>query len=260
MNINKLWKIIMSIIMIIFAIARLALNDAIVKRMDSTFLSLLIAAILIYFVPWENIQTFKAAGIELSLDQSAVKAAIAGLGLDQIKDEQLRVQLIKLGDEIQAIRGGRVLWIDDKPHKIIGERRLLRALGIEVISAISSESAENLLETDNDFDLMISDVQRAGDSYKLNNGVDIHEGVNFVVKLRHHEDKIVRAIPVVFYAAYDWERLVEFTRPARELLPESEISNSVTDFVPKTVKVLARSRMNPITYSPSKEPTSIRRQ
>src|SRR5690349_1857202 len=241
MKINKFGKVIISLILIALAAARWIFYDVAVERMDNVFFGLVISAILVYIVSWENLRTFKAAGIELSMEQSTVQAAISGLGLDRINDEQLREQLVKLDDEIQSIRGGRALWIDDMPHKIIGERRLLRALGIQVVSAISSEMAENLLATDNDFDLIISDVQRAGESYKLNKGVDLHEGVNFIVKLRQHEDTIIRTIPVVFYAAYDWERLAEFTRPAREIQPEPEISNSVIDFVPKVVRQLARS-------------------
>jgi len=228
--------------------------------MDTVFFGLIMFAILVYFVPWENIKTFKAAGIELSLEQSSVKAAISGLGLDRIEDKHLKEQLSKLEAEIQAVRGGRVLWIDDKPHKIVGERRLLRALGIQVVSAISSEMAEEILDADNDFDLIISDVQRLGDSHLLTGGVEIHEGTNFVVKLRKHSDPTIRAMPVVFYAAYPWDKLVEFTRPAREIQPEPEISNTVIDFVPKVVKQLAQSRATPIVYSPKKDPTSVRWQ
>lgn len=257
MKINKYGKISLSVVLVVLAVIRWVFYDIALERMDSVFFSLVVAAILVYIVPWENIKTFKAAGIELSLEQSAVKAAISGLGLNRINDKQLRAQLARLGEDLQSIRGGRVLWIDDKPHKIIGERRLLRALGIQVISAKSSTVAETILDTDNDFDLVISDVQRRGDSYKLNNGVEIHEGVNFIVKLRQHGDSTVKAIPVVFYAAYEWDRLVKFTRPAREIQPEAEISNSVNDFVPKVVTQLAKSRENPILYGEKKETTSI---
>lgn len=258
MKISKLGKIAISVILLALASIRWAFHEIAVDRMDSIFMALVISALLVYILPWENIKTFKAAGIELSLEQPEIKAAISGLGLNRINDETLKLQLQKLESDIQSIRGGRVLWIDDKPHKIIGERRLLRALGIQVISAVSSVAAESILDSDNDFDLIISDVQRAGESYKLNNGVDIHEGTNFIVKLRKHEDAIIQKLPVVFYAAYDWDRLVEFTRPARELLPEPEISNSAIDFVPKVIRQLAKSRATVITYSSSKDPTSIR--
>ena len=260
MKINKYGKIIISIILIALAVIRWFFHDIAFERMDTIFFGLVISAVLVFIFPWENIKTFKAAGVELSIEQPVLKAAISGLGLNRINDEKLKDQLIKLEEDLHSVRGSRVLWIDDKPHNVIGERRLLRTLGVQIVFAISSEIAESILDRDNDFDLIISDVQRIGDSYKLNNGVDIHEGVNFIVKLRQHEDATIKVIPVVFYAAYDWERLVEFTRPARERQPEPEISNSAIDFVPKVIKQLAKSRASVIAYSSSKDPTSIRWQ
>mgnify|MGYP000895463027 CR=1 FL=1 len=257
MKVTKFGKIVLSIILIAIAIFRWMFHDIADERMDLIFFGLVISALLIFIIPWESIKTFKAAGFELTIEQSVVKAAISGLGLNRINDEKLKKQLVKLEDEIISVRGGRVLWIDDNPHKVVGERRLLRSLGIQIITAISSESAEIILEEDNDFDLIITDVQRYGNSYKINNGVDIHEGVNFIVKLRQHLDQTIRDTPVVFYAAYDWERLVEFTRPAREIQPEPEISNSAIDFVPKVIKQLAKSRASAITYSSYKDPTLI---
>ena len=260
MTANKYIKTLTSVILLGLAVVRWAFHDVAFERMDTVFLGLIMLAILVCLVPWENVKTFKAAGIELSLEQSSVKAAITRLGLGRIEDKHLREQLSRLGDEIQAVRGGRVLWIDDYPHKIVGERRLLRALGIQVVSAISSEMAEKVLDADNDFDLIISDVQRVGGSYLLTDGVDVHEGTNFVIKLREHPDPTIRVMPVVFYAAYPWDSLVKFTRPAREIQPEPEISNTVIDFVPKVVKQLARLRATPIEYSPKKDPTSVRWQ
>ena len=90
----------------------------------------------------------------------------------------------------------------------------------------------------------------------MEGGIDIHEGVNFIVVLRKHKDPNIRVIPVIFYAAYDWERLVQFTRPARELTPEAEISNSMDDFLPKTIRRLADERSKPIEFSKVKKPTA----
>jgi CheY-like chemotaxis protein len=258
MIINKYIKISVAIVLLGLAVLRWVYFDAAKERMDSIFLGLVVFALLAYFIPWEHIKTFKAGSIELSLEQSPVKAAIIRLGLDRINDQGLKEELSKLENEVQAIRGGRVLWIDDKPHRITGERRLLRALGIQVVSAISSEAAMEILEADNDFDLIISDVQRIGESYQITGGIEIHEGTNFIVRLRQHEDVTIQTIPVVFYAAYPWESLVEFTKPARQIKPEPEISNSVIDFVPKVIRQLALSRTTPIIYSEKKEPTSVR--
>ena len=162
-----------------------------------------------------------------------------------------------MGKELESIRGSRVLWIDDNPHNILGVRRLLRALGINIVSAVSSEAAESILETDNDFDLIVTDVQRMGDSHKITGGVIIHEGVNYIIRLREHPDPVIAHMPVIFYAAYEWEKLVKHTRPVRELLPEPEISNAAPDFVVKVVNTLAIQRATPIKYSELKVPTYL---
>jgi CheY-like chemotaxis protein len=251
MKINKSVKIALSLLLVALVILRWIFYEIASTRLDTTALTLIISAILLYVIPWENIKTFKAAGFELTLEQSQVKSAVEGLGLDKAKHKSLLEQLSYLDKELQLVRGGKILWIDDKPHNIIGVRRLLRALGIQIVSATSSKMAEDILERDNDFDLIITDVQRQGDSSNILDGVD------FIVKLRKHRDSTIRALPVVFYAAYDWERLVLFTRPAREVQPEPDISNSVSDFIPKVVKRLAVSRAMPISYEEEKEPTSI---
>src|SRR5207302_9651723 len=133
------------------------------------------------------------------------------------------------------IRGSRVLWVDDNPDTILGERRVLRALGVEVTSVNSSLDAERTLQADNDFDLIISDIQRQGDTYKITGGEPIHEGVNLVIKFRTQRkdegDPVVKSMPVIFYAAYERERLVAFTRRVRELPPEAEIANSIFELM-----------------------------
>ncbi len=257
MRTNKIITVL-SVLFILLAVTRLILHDKIAERMDMTFFALLALAFLLHVVPFERLKSFKAAGIELSLELPQVQGAIAGLGLDRIQDEKLRRKLSYLQNELETIPRSRVLWIDDKPGNVIGERRLLRALGVEVVSAVSSETAEQILNTDNDFDLIITDVQRKGDSYKLTGGVDIHEGVNFIIKLRtNHPDPITRTMPVMFYAAYDWNRLIKFTRPASKSLPEPEVSNTVADFITKVVKQLADARSSPITYKEEKAPTPV---
>ncbi len=256
---SDLWiRITLSAMAILLAILRWVFFDLTSKRMDATFLLLVASAVLILVLPWERLKSLKAGGVELTLDQPQVKGAIEGLGLDRVEDKQLRDKLSNLAPEIEKVKGSRVLWIDDRPHTILGERRLFRALGIEVVTATLSEMAEEILQRDNDFDLIISDVQRKGESYKLNNGVEIHEGVNFIVKLRnHYEDPIIKSLPIIFYAAYPWDRLVKFTRPARELLPEAEISNTIEMLLTKAITRLSAVRTSPIVCSKKKTPTSV---
>lgn len=241
------------------AVARLVFEDA-GGRMDETFFALLAAAALILLVPWERLTTLKAAGVELALEPQ-VRGAVETLSLanpEAVDDERLLAELRRLAPEIDKARGSRVLWIDDRPHEIVAERRLLRALGIEVVPASSSSEALRLLERDNDFDLVVSDVQRAGESYKQTGGIPIHEGVNFVVaSLRRDANELIRSLPVLFYAAYPWPRLVEFTRPARELSPDPELANAPDALVTKTVRLLAEARSRPITVGRAKAPTSV---
>ena len=260
-SIQSIWKrIVLSAIVLLFAIFRFAFFDIVSERMDSTFLLLLASAVLIVVLPWERLKSLKAGGIELCLDQPRVRGAIGSIGLDRVQDRQLRDRLSRRVSEIEQLKGSRVLWIDDRPHNVIGERRLFRALGVEVVTAVSSEMAEEILMRDNDFDMIISDIQRKGQSHKLNNGIPIHEGVNFIVKLRKHKDPIINKLPVTFYAAYNWPDLVKWSRPAREIHPEAAISNSIEGLLTKVIETLSEVRSSPIEVElkTKKEPTSAR--
>lgn len=270
MNFNQYVKVALSIVVVVLAVVRLAYHDTLSTRMDIVFFSLVLAVFLVWLIPWERLQSLSMGGFGITLNQQPIEAAINGLRLDDVttyaaSPDELRQRLLRMESEIQAVRGSRVLWIDDNPHKILGERRLLRALGVDVVLAESSESAERQLEKDNDFDLIITDVQRKGESYKLvENGIQIHEGVNFIVKLRKHklppsiDDPNIRKLPVIFYAAYDWDRLVKFTRPARELSPEPEITNSEVDLFPKIIRKLYEERTKPIPHrKPRKLATGV---
>jgi CheY-like chemotaxis protein len=247
-------RTVLALIVAAIAVARVAFLDF-ANRIDQTSLLLLAAAIVIYLVRWERLTGFKAAGIELTMDVAQVKGAINAIELDRIENERIRTRIEFLAPFMPRVRGGRVLWIDDKPHEIVGERRLLRALGIDIMTANSSKVAEDILSADNDFDLIISDVQRVGDSYKVTGGIDIHEGVNFIVRLRQFENQAIKSLPVVFYAAYDWPRLERFTRPARATYPEPRLTNSVDRLITETVREIADARSYPIKVAAKKGPT-----
>ena len=239
-------RIILSIIIILVAIFRFIFFDILSEKMDYIFLILIVLAVLILFLPWERISSIKAAGIEITLNQPQVRGAIKSLGLNRLKNEKLREIIMRKASEIELLKGSRILWIDDHPYSIIGERWLLRALGAEVVSVTSSEMAEEVLKRDIDFDMIISDVQRLGESYKETGGIRIHEGVNFIIRLRKHKDPIIKTLPVTFYAVYDWDRLVKFTRPAREFQPEAKISNIIEDLLIKVISTLSDVRSNPM--------------
>jgi CheY-like chemotaxis protein len=176
-----------------------------------------------------------------------------------------------------------VLWVDDKPHTILGERRLLRALGVTVISAKNSEEALAILEQDNDFDVLISDVQRRGKCFeKVTDGgavvrrgrrhsddpdrsyavlfkedgtkvVEIHDGVNFVAGvLRSHPDRTLRELPIIFYSAYGkmsvLENHTQFVRGAR-------LCNRPDTLIRDAVRMIADVRANPIEAPSHKKGT-----
>lgn len=251
------WRVVLAAIALLLALTRWLFFNFVSQRMDGVFLLLIGAAALIVILPWERISSFKAGGIEVALDKPEVKAALASLDLEHIENQQLKKRLSDLSSEIEKINGGRILWIDDKPYELLNERRLLRALGVQSVMAITSEDAEATLMKDNDFDIIVTDVQRLGQSHELNNGVIIHEGVNFIVKLRQEKDPSIRSLPVLFYAAYSWPKLVKFTRPARELPPEAELSNTPEMLIVKTIKMLAEARSQPIKSKSKKSPTRV---
>lgn len=251
-------QLVAAIVLIALAVARLFWPGFAAKA-DAASLILVAVGLALLIVPLKSIKTLKAGGVELSLDAPPVQGAVASLNLNRIEDAKLKSRLQTLSHLLPVVAGARLLWIDDRPEKIIGERRLLRALGVTVVSAISSEHARDILNADNDFDLILSDVQRRGETHSITGGVAIHEGVNFIVWLRTRaDDGFVSAIPVIFYAAYDWSRLVEFTRPARETAPEPGIANSIADLVPKVILALADSRQSAIQLPSEKTPTGIR--
>lgn len=236
-----------------------AFFSTIAESMDETFFILIGLGFALLLLPIEKLTALKAGGFELSLEKPQVQGAIRSLGLERVEDKRLKGKISKYNELLPAIMGSRVLWIDDRPHKIVAERRLLRALGVDVTAATSSEMARGILDADNDFDLIITDVQRKGSTHELTGGVPIHEGTNFVVWLRkEYPDRVVSSLPVVFYAAYDWERLVRFTRPARETAPEPAIANTIADLVEKVIDRLAEARSAPIATREKKTPTSAR--
>jgi CheY-like chemotaxis protein len=60
-----------------------------------------------------------------------------------------------------ALKGARVLWVDDNPGNNLGECRLLRALGVEIEQVRSTPDALCELSRAR-FDLLLSDMDREG--------------------------------------------------------------------------------------------------
>ncbi len=86
-----------------------------------------------------------------------------------------------------ALRGAKVLWIDDRPEGNLGERRLLEELGVAVAQAASTDIALERLDEE-PFDLVISDIERGGDPAA---------GLEALPALH----RVAPGIPVIFYIA-----------------------------------------------------------
>ena len=223
------------------------------ENVDATILTLIITAALALILPWERLRHFKAGDVEIQLDQPSIQGALTGM-LDA-QPQQIKELLNRLASKLEQARGGRVLWIEDKPHNVVGERRFLRALGIDVVTAMPDITDPGpilkTIEEDNDFDLIISDVQWLGESNNATYG-----GMQLIKKLRdQHDDPVIRALPVIFYTAYTPAQLEDITRSAgMERALRVEYCHSIESLVRQTIVAIAETRSNPIKVG-KKRPT-----
>src|SRR5688500_15108173 len=194
---NQVFKAVFAVVLATLAITRFYYYEALSTRMDLVFLFLFLSVFLLWIIPWEELwerlREISVGGVGISLQQPDVQAAIGHISFDeehlrisgasekQVRD-RLQRRLKSVEGQLQTVRGSRVLWIDDRPDTILGERRLLRALGIDIVPASCSAEAWDILGKDNDFDLIITDVYRE----------DRTEGVNFVVELRNKMDERIK--------------------------------------------------------------------
>ena len=276
---RALGKPVVAATLLALAVLRLT-SEQIGERMDETFVALVAAAILALVLPWERLTSVKAVGVEVTLDVPQVTGAIRALGLDQLADEALRLELSRLRPEIEQLRDARVLWVDDVPGRVHDVRRVLRAFGVDVVMATSTREAHETLERDNDFDLIVSNVERrhdaervtyawlrdreqvieeARDRFQTADGwtiYRIHEGVNYALRLRRDEtlDPWVRTLPVLFYSGFDWARLVRFTAPALATSPATDVSRTPQSFLAKAIRMLAKARSERLVMREAKEP------
>lgn len=260
---RRIIKYSAAIIIIVFVVIRYIYFDAVNVRFDATFFTLITLAVTILLLPWDRLETIKAGIFEFTIRNPVIKGAIKSLDIDIIQNRKLKRELKALEDDIEVIKGSRILWIDDRPLNIVGERNLLRSFGVVISFAVSSKDAESLLVNDGDFDLIISDVQRLGDSYKFNEGVEIHEGTNFIAKIHTSKEypESIKSIPVVFYAAYEKERLERFTKPAKETAKDKKLiftGNSVVELLTSVISILSELRKRPIMLRETKKSTSPR--
>lgn len=225
------------------------------QKVDTSVLILITLAVLVVILPWERLTSLKAAGVELELDRPQIDKAIGDLrtlkGKENINDEKVRALLKRLAPEIEQSIGSRILWIDNSPDNVWGERRLFRVLEIETVMAVSSDMATHILETDGDFDLLISDMRGAdgvepGDDAKP-------EAVRFVEQLRetetarHQKDryKHIPPLPVVFYSGKQYSKLLDYTQSVRGSEPIVVVAQGLETFLIDVLRILSQVRSEP---------------
>jgi len=256
-NKNIFWKKFgLAVIPIAFAIFAILYPNIPGQKLDNSILFLILLAILIIILPWERLTSLKAAGIEFELDKPLIDKAISDLGIlkgkENINDEKIRRLFERLIPQIEESKGGRILWIDDAPRNVFGERRLLRALNIETVMADSSELAQKYLDTDGDFDLIVSDMREGEVTKKQKDGMP--EAVRFIVKLREMEAKRsqmsrysnIPSLPVVIYSGQSYNQLRRLTEPIRRDGSIIIISTSTENFFEEVIRVLSDVRSEPI--------------
>jgi CheY-like chemotaxis protein len=152
---------------------------------------------------------------------AAVSGAAAAKQVDLPPATPQRL-LRRASADAQALRGTRVLWIDDHLDSVVQEQRALEALGVRVDIASSENRARFLLGT-TPYDLIISDMRR---------GTNANAGRAFLDEIRaaHH------AVPLIFYVA-------EFA-PDRGTPPHAfAITNRPDDLIDYVMDVIERSRI-----------------
>lgn len=226
-------------------------------RFDATFLGMLAIVLLFPFIPFSSVKSFAAGGVTISLDGPSVQAAVSTISRDPRISEDLRRRLESYQSDLTLVPGARILWIDKDPLTMVGAQRLLRALGASIVVTTSTRSTEGVFQSDVDFDLIISDVVRRGDSWRTLQRTpadSVYEGFNFVRLLRAENRCAVADIPVVFYSGLPLARLERDSEDLRGSLPQVEVTDNVPDLVVKVVRMIARTRRAPFVYSARKTP------
>jgi hypothetical protein len=249
--------------------ATLAVLSTVAHGIGSASLLLFGVAAVVLTFPWHRLAALKAGPFEFSLEQGQIRGAIDSIDLQGPEKERIERALSRLTADIELARGGRVLWVDDKPTRVVGERRLFRALGIKTVVVPTCRDAAMTLTRDNDFDLVITSLEKLGEKHAID---DLRNpGVLFVRWLRGREDKgilellgedlgakiddaVINDLGVIFYAAFQsLTYVLETIQPLNELAPVPEASKSLDDLLKKAIRSLADRRSNPIEVSINKK-------
>ncbi|PYY56007.1 hypothetical protein DEJ17_12185 [Curtobacterium sp. MCSS17_011] len=92
--------------------------------------------------------------------------------------------------ELRSVRPGLVLWVDDNPDWVRNERQVLDGVGNRSVLVRSTQEAVDLLDAENRFDLVVTDMRRRDE---LRAGYDLLK----VIRQR------TKSLPVVLYSSSD---------------------------------------------------------
>lgn len=136
-------------------------------RLIPSFLGALVVAVLlgVFYRPIRHeliprMSGFKAFGLGVALLREQLDSAAERRGADVPVAEREQV-LRRAQRAAPALRGARILWVDDHPENNTYEREAMLSLGAFVDIAKSSTEGRSMMSHSR-YDLLISDIDRAG--------------------------------------------------------------------------------------------------
>jgi len=165
---QKRWRLFGGITVAVLFIVALVVHIAGKVEFDAVALTLFVCVVgSIAFALSQQLGIAKIAAGPLEVEiKPLVERAVAELPPEQAGEVW---QVLKKHSGLFPVIGVRLLWIDDRPEKLIPQRRLLRRLGIEIVMVRSTKAAKAELMQDGDFALIIQDRlrDRSGDARTL---------------------------------------------------------------------------------------------
>jgi len=247
--------------------AGLAVVSVVVDGVTGDFLLLTGLAAVVFAFPWHRLSALKAGPFEFSLEQGQIRGAIDGIEILGGEKGRIDETLARLAADTERARGSRVLWVDDDPRRIVGERRLFRSLEIETVTVATCRDAARKLFRDNDFDLVITSLVKSQEIKEMKDHPR-NPGITFVQWLRGGDDESIRELiddsqipakdtvtqnlAVLFYAALPPPDIRKAIQSLSGLDPETSTASSLDELLKKSIRLLADLRSNPIEVTPRK--------
>jgi CheY-like chemotaxis protein len=233
---------------IILALLRVAFPDFAKSRMDNTFYILLAAGVLILLLPWERINSLRAGDYGVNFDQRTIDSALSTMvgempeGVkvrEVVNNQQLSEMIQNMGSAMGLMRGSKILWVDDRPYNTVSIRRLFRALGIQVETAVHGEIAYAKWEKDFDFDLVITDIAWHKVYQDTPQGSGLDNGFTLIKKIREEEEtRLLPNVPIVIYTKYSPDNIRMKSKIANLSWPEDLTSVRTTGTIEALVQAV----------------------